>query len=403
MTLNKMGRGTMASIVSLAMGLGMTACSRTYTVGYVYMTTAKADPGLINGYEVDYQSGTLTPLADSPIPTGGRNPVTLVAAPNGKFIYVLNRDDSNVVAFAIGTDGKLYPQKTYTIGTGSNPATLPTFPTAASIDPSGKFLYVTFTYQGGYTTALPGPGGVSIFPINPDNSLGTPTVVNAGRNPVGITATSANHFVYVIEQDAATTLNLLAFSANTTTGALTPLAGVTINDGNVVSTGFASGVTPSAIVEDSTSQHLYITDQSANQVMAYSIAASGVPSQIATAPTEAGPAGLTIDVTGKYLYVANTVAGTIGGYTFGANGQPIASTVATSVQAGTGPTCITTIGVPTNASATHAIYLYASNSLSNSLTGEQMDPTNGSLKQIQNNPFGGSTLPTCVVSVPSFR
>jgi 6-phosphogluconolactonase len=403
MTLNKMGRGTMASIVSLAMGLGMTACSRTYTVGYVYMATAKANPGLINGYEVDYQSGTLTPLADSPVPTGGRNPVALVAAPSGKFIYVLNHDDSNIVALAIGSDGKLYPQKTYTIATGSNPASLPTFPTAASIDPAGKFLYVTFTYQGGYTTALPGPGGVAIFPINSDNSLGTPTSVNVGRNPIGITATGANHFVYVIEQDAATTANLLAFSADATTGALTALPGVTINPGNVASTGFISGLAPNGIIEDSASQHLYVTDQLANEVIAYSIAASGVPAQIATATTDAGPAGLTIDVTGKYLYVANSTAGTIGGYTFGANGQPITSTVAQSVQVGTGPTCITTIGVPTDANTSHAIYLYASNSLSNTVSGEQLDPTNGSLKQIQNTPFNGSTLPTCLVSVPSFR
>lgn len=393
----------MASIVSLAMGIGMTACSRTYTVGYVYMTTAKADPGLINGYEVDYQSGTLVPLADSPIPSGGRNPITLVAAPNGKFLYVLNHDDSNVVAFAIGTDGKLFAQSTYNLGVGSNPASLPSFPTAASIDPAGKFLYITFSFQGGYTTGLPGPGGVVIFPINADNSLGTPTTVNVGRNPVGITATGANHFVYVIDQDSATSLNLLAFSANGTTGALTPLPGVAINPGNVASTGFAAGIRPSGIIEDASSQHLYIADQATSTILSYSIAANGIPSQFSTVNTDAGPAGLTIDITGKYLYVANSTAGTIGGYTFGANGQPILSTVAGSVQAGTGPTCITTIGVPNNATPSHAIYLYASNSLSNTVTGEQLDPTNGSLKQIQNTPFSGSTLPTCLVSVPSFR
>jgi 6-phosphogluconolactonase len=369
----------------------------------VYMTAAKPDPGLINGYKVDYQSGTLVPLEDSPIPTGGRNPVTIVAAPSGMFLYVLNHDDSNVVAFAIGTDGKLYPQKTYNIGTGSNSALLPTFPTAASIDPSGKFLYVAFTYQGGYTTALPGPGGIAIFPINSDNSLGIPTSVNTGRNPVAITATSANHFVYVVDQDSATSLNLLGYSADPATGALTPLPGVTINAGNVASLGFAAGTAPAGIVEDAASQHLYVTDQGTNQVIGYSVAANGVPSQIGTASTDAGPMGLTIDITGKYLYVANSTAGTIGGYTFGANGQPVLSTVAGSVQAGTGTTCVTTLGVPTDANPSHAIYLYASNSLSNTVTGEQMDPTNGSLKQIQNNPFSGSALPTCLVSVPSFR
>ncbi len=111
---------------------------------------------------------------------------------------------------------------------------------------------------------------------------------------------------------------------------------------------------------------------------------------------------MAIDPSGKYLYVANTTAGTIGGYTFGTNGQPIASTVARSVQAGTGTTCVTIIGAPTDANTSHAVYLYASNSLSNTATGEQMNPADGSLKQIQGTPFSGSTLPSCLVSVPSF-
>ena len=388
----RIGRGALAVSLSVAMGLGVTACSNDYDVGYVYMTTAKANPGLINGYKVDYQSGFLDPLEDSPVPSGGRNPVGLVAAPNGKHIYVLNHDDSTVVWIAIGTDGKLYPQITYNT-TGS-------FPTAAAIDPAGKFLYVAFTYQLGYTTALPGPGGVSVFPINADNSLGTPVTVNVGRNPMGVVANTK--FAYVIDQDSATTQNLLGFSVNATNGSLTPLAGVTINPGNVVSTGYASGTMPAGIIEDSALAHLYVTDQTGNQIIGYSVAASGVPSQVGTAKTEAAPIGMAIDASGKYLYVANSTAGTIGGYTFGSNGQPITLTVAQSVQAGTGTNCVTLIGAPTSANPTHAVYLYASNSLTNTATGEQMNPADGSLKQIQGTPFSGSTLPSCLVSVPSF-
>jgi 6-phosphogluconolactonase len=382
----------MAACLSVAIGLGVTACSSDYTVAYVYMTTAQVNPGLVNGYKVDFQSGHLTPLEDSPIPAGGRNPVALVAAPNGKHIYVVNRDDSTVVWFEIGTDGKLYPQKTYNT-TGS-------YPTAAAIDPAGKFLYVTFTYQQGFTTALPGPGGVTVFPIASDNSLGTATTVNVGRNPIGISANS--QFAYVIDQDSATTLNLLGFSVNSTTGQLTSLPGQTINAGNVVSTGFASGITPAAVILDPSLQHLYVTDQGGNQVIGYLIGANGVPSQVGTAATDAAPQGMTIEHSGRYLYVANSTAGTIGGYTFGANGQPIVSTVARSAQAGTGTNCVTTIGAPSSASPSHALYLYASNSLGNSVTGEQLDPTDGSLKQIQGTPFAGSTLPTCLTSVPSF-
>ena len=392
MGLHTIGRGALAVSLSVALGLGVTACSRDYTVGYVYMTASKVDPGLINGYKVDYQAGTLIPLEDSPVPAGGKNPVALVAAPNGKHLYIVNRDDSTVVWFAIGTDGKLYPQKTYNT-TGS-------FPTSAAIDPAGKFLYVTFTYQLGYTTALPGPGGVTVFPIASDNSLGTATTVNVGRSPIGITANS--QFAYVVAQDAATTLNLFGFSVNSTTGFLTPLPGVTINASNTPSTGYPSGVKPATVLEDAALKHLYVTDQVGNQLIGYTIATSGVPSPLATAATGATPLGLTIEASGKYLYVANSTDGTIGGYTFGANGEPVQSAVAQSVQAGTGTNCVTTIGSPSSTSPTHATYLYSSNALGNSVTGEQLNPADGSLKQIQGTPFGGSTLPSCIVSVPAF-
>ena len=77
------------------------------------------------------------------------------------------------------------------------------------------------------------------------------------------------------------------------------------------------------------------------------------------------------------------------------------STVAASVQTGTAPTCVSISGVPSNANPSHAIYLYTSNALSNNLTGEQLNPKDGSLEQIQGTPFGGSTLPTCLVTVPA--
>jgi 6-phosphogluconolactonase (cycloisomerase 2 family) len=112
---------------------------------------------------------------------------------------------------------------------------------------------------------------------------------------------------------------------------------------------------------------------------------------------------MTIDRTGKYLYVASFGGGSINGYTFGSNGEAVVSSVAGSVQAGTGPTCVTIIGAPTTASPTHATYMYTSNQLSNNVSGNQLNPTDGSLIQIQNTPFGASTLPTCLVSVQNVK
>jgi 6-phosphogluconolactonase (cycloisomerase 2 family) len=418
MKLKLIGRAGTASMLSLALALGVTSCSNDYTAAYVYMTTSKALPhGLINGYQVDYQSGLLRALPDSPIDAGGRDTVALVVAPSDLFLYTVNNLDSDVVEFAIGTDGKLYPQHTYNT-TGS-------LPTAAAIDASGKFLYVTFTYQNNqptasnpngselYTPANPGPGGITIFPINSDNTLGTPVTVAGlndvpvGRNPVGITTVtnSSGSYVYVIEQDSATTVNLIGFKETTSTGALTALPGVTINSGNVASTGFASGTTPSGILADSTGTHLYVTDQTLNQVWAYTLT-NGVPSLIGTtqtqAQTDAGPMGMTFDLSGKYLYVTAYTANTLDGYTLNASGLPVRSSVTPTMQTGTGPTCAAVIGAPTNSGPSHGEYLYTSNQLGGNVTGVQLNQQDGSLDQIPGTPFSGSALPTCLVTVPAF-
>jgi len=406
MSLKKMGRGvkaSIASIVSLAIGLGLTACGRDYTVGYIYTTSSQATAGLINGYKVDYQLGYLVQLANSPLPSGGKNPVTLVASPDHLSIYVVHRDDSNVVHFLIGTDGKLYPQKTYSI-TGS-------FATDASIDTAGKFLYVTYTYQNTilpdgsqqqlYTPGNPGPGGVTIFPINPDGTLGTPSDFHLGRNPAKISATSPNHFLYVISQDGTTPANLFGFSQDPNSGALTPLPGVTINPGNVASTGFPSGVTPAGILADSSGAHLYVTDSALNDVMGYSIGADGTPTLIGTAQTDSAPAGMTIDMSGKFLFVASSGAGAVNGFTFAANGVPVVSSTSGSTQVGTGTTCLAMIGAPSTGDPSHAIYLYASNYLGNNISGTQMSASDGSLRQIQNTPFSANALPSCLVAVPA--
>jgi 6-phosphogluconolactonase len=396
------GRAIKASILSVAMALGVTSCSNDYTVSYVYMTTSKALPhGLINAYQVDYQNGLLRPLADSPVDAGGRNTVGIVVAPSQLFLYTVNNFDSNVTEFAIGTDGKLYPQSSFN--------TAGSLSTAAAIDAAGKFLYVTFTYQNNangsqlYSPANPGPGGISVFPINSDNSLGKPFSVNTGRNPIGIATSTVGNFVYVIEQDSATTANLLGFSENTSTGALTPLPGVTINPGNVASTGFASGSSPSGILEDKSGTHLYVTDSVLNQVWEYTISASsGIPTLANTAATDSQPMGMAFDLTGKYLYVTAYAANALDLFTLSAAGQPVRSTVAPSIQTGTGPTCVTVSGAPSNANPSHAEYLYTSNALSSNLSGEQVNQQDGSLTQLQGAPFGGSALPTCTVTVPAF-
>jgi 6-phosphogluconolactonase len=188
---NPMGRRVKAAMLSLGVALGVTACSNDYTVSYVYMATAKTLPhGLINAYQVDYQSGYLYVMPDSPIDSGGRDTVALVVAPNNLFMYSVNNFDSDVVEFAIGTDGKLYPAKHLqhhgqpAHGGGDRchrqvPVCDVHLPERS---PHGQSLRHGAVYAGEPRAGRHLRSSRSIR----DNSLGTPTTVNVGRNPVGI-------------------------------------------------------------------------------------------------------------------------------------------------------------------------------------------------------------------------
>ena len=396
MNWNQISRGGLAAIVSAGLGLGTTACSRDYTVAFVYATASTlTTSGVVDGYQVDYQSGALTQLANSPTPSGGRNPVTLVASPSGKYIYVLNHDDSTVVEFAVGTDGKLYAQHTYNTSVG---ALASSFPVSATVDPTGAFLYVLCTYQPGFTNALPGPGDVIVFPITTaDGSLGTATSVNVGFNPIAVTAAQyingvSNNFVYVAERDTATVGTVRTFSH--ATGATTLTVADPLDSATGLPVGTPAGVTPSALVVDPTAHFLYVTDATSNQLIGYGIPASGLPIAMVNGPFATGsyPSSVTVDPRAKYMYVTNYNSGTVSAYVIDpSTGNP------TSANSGTGatgpnPTCVTI-------EPALGIYLFVSNNADQTITALQLSPNNGTLKNVQNTPFLASALPSCVVAV----
>jgi 6-phosphogluconolactonase len=392
MSLTKIGRGAAAAMMSLAMGLGLTACTRDYTVAYVYVTTAPKDGqgGNVSQYAADFQSGALVSITGSPV-AAGNNPVGIVAAPNALAVYVLNHDDSTVQEFLVGSNGALTSANTYKI-TGS-------FPTAASIDPAGKFLYVTYTYQTGYSAATPGPGGVTIFPVNADNSLGTALNQPVGNNPVAVVTNGFNNFVYVVDQETAPNATVLGFTRDTTSGALTPVPGTTVGPsvpgGSTVATGFPAGVTPSAMAEDPRGHFVYITDRAANQLIGYVVQANGSLVAMVNGPFSTGlfPVAVTIDPRGLYLYVANYNANTVSAYAINASsGTPAGTVGSTSTGVGTAPTAL-------SVEPALGIYLYVANNLDGTVSGTQLDPHNGSLKAIQNTPFPAGGLPTGVVAI----
>ena len=103
-----------ASAALLTAVLGLTACTRDYTVAYVYATSSNG----INEYSSYFQSGSLVPLTGSPV-AAGNNPVAILPSPGDQFLYVLNQGDSTVQVFAIGSDGKLTSKSTSSRSNGA--------------------------------------------------------------------------------------------------------------------------------------------------------------------------------------------------------------------------------------------------------------------------------------------
>jgi 6-phosphogluconolactonase (cycloisomerase 2 family) len=109
--------------------------------------------------------------------------------------------------------------------------------------------------------------------------------------------------------------------------------------------------------------------------------------------------GITIDPQGTVMYVANYNASTVQGYaidTYTGTPSGVAGAFATVV--GTGPTCV-------QVDPALGTFLYTSNSLDNTVSGERLNPSTGSLEQVQNSPFptqgAASASPTCLAIVPN--
>ena len=421
MKFNTISRIALAAVVSVAIAFGTTACIRDYTADYVYAVSNSS--GQISAYGVDYQSGVLTQISGSPFSTNLTNPSTVVAAPNGKTIYVVGgSQQAQVQAMPVGSDGKLYG------GTGANMPGGGTYPTAAAIDHTGTYLYVTYTYQNGYGPNASGPGGVAIFPINSDGSLGTPSNVNVGIAPVAIATTaptctatpalgtnstpnciilgtsgSANNgtnqsFVYVVdaERDAlgnsTGTPSVLGFVEDPGTGGLTPITG------NNPENGFNAGVSPSAIVSDPTGKYVYVTDKAQNQIYGYGISngTSGALTGLVSSPYATGqyPVSITIEPRGKYVYVANYNSQTVSSYSLNLASGALGATAGSNFTTTTGPTCVTV-------EPALGIYLYTSDYLNSSISGGQLSPNTGALNAVATSFFPAVSQPICVVSVPN--
>jgi 6-phosphogluconolactonase (cycloisomerase 2 family) len=97
-----------------------------------FLYTANTIDSSISEFKIK-SDGSLTALAGSPIGQTGTGPTALLIDNSGKYMYVAN--NTNLQAYAVGSDGSLTLNSNSQFGTAAQPNTL-------ASDPSGKYLFV---------------------------------------------------------------------------------------------------------------------------------------------------------------------------------------------------------------------------------------------------------------------
>jgi 6-phosphogluconolactonase len=407
MKFRRIGQGLMAVATCVGLGLGITSCSPSDTIDYVFVTSNNASSGTgdgqITAYHADSISGALSQVAGTPTTSGGANPVAEIPSPNGSYLYVANHGSNNVAEFVVGTNGNLSLGNKYTTP-GSDPISL-------SMNSAGTLLFVLDYYGPGYSDSNPGPGILVVYPIHADGTLGSP-VASGGLSysqvqcfPGGVAVTPNSNYVYVSNTNAVvvttagyTTSNPPTVPSNCPTqGTISAFAVSSSGALSAVSgSPFPAGATPTAIAVDVTSRFVYTTDSTQNQLIVYNITTGGAIYPLNNGPFTTGtlPVGLAVDPRDQYLYVTNYNGQSISEYGISqANGLPSALATTGWNTGSPGPTCVVV-------DPSLGRYVYAALSQTNYVSAARLDPNTGELTGVQNTPYQVTGKATCVAAIP---
>jgi 6-phosphogluconolactonase len=431
MKFRKFGQICLALVVSLAMGLGVTSCSTDHTVGYFYVTGSQYNQ--ISAFKIDNNVGNLTDIPNSPFGSGGVNPIKILVANAGKFLYVLNagcggtsqiacpsgtaagETGANISLFTVGGQGGISFQASYT-SQGNLPISI-------AVDSSGTHLFVldsTVTdpttcvgYVVGDTATI--CGDITAFNIDTNtgrlslitnqgakNSNGTNlSYFPVGSGPIEFNVVPSNSYIYTIEKGSGSVSDpsQSVFVYANTNGQLTLSQNTPI----------PTGATQLSYIYAS-SKYVYLIDAqdatTSGQILPYTIGTNGalqslVGGQVANSGTVANPGPMIVDHQGKFLYLSNlgpnltptSEASSVSAFFIDPTTGRL-TPLATSVPfgAGSSPRCI--IEDPSNQ------YLYTANYADSSVTGAVINSSTGTLTTLRRRTsFGTAGQPTwCTAS-----
>jgi YVTN family beta-propeller protein len=317
--------------------------------------------GYVSMYTINPTTGALASIGP-PVSSNDAFTDSVTVDPFGKFAYVTSSgdgedSDGSVSAYTINsTTGALTSTTGGIIGTGLDGT--PGFYNSVALDPSGKFAYAA---DGGsfVVGAFGSSSSVSMYTV--DSTTGALTsigIIAAGSLPDSVAVDPAGKFVYVANHGSN---DVSMYTIDATTGALTSI-GTT-----------AAGTGPFSVVVDPSGKFAYAANSGSNDISMYTInATTGALASLGTIAAGTGPVSVAMDPAGKFAYVVNFNSNDVSMYTIDATTGALTSTG--TIAAGMSPTSI----------AVHPSgeFAYVTNSASNNVSMYSIDAATGALTLI---------------------
>ncbi len=230
----------------------------------------------------------------------GTQPTSVTVDPSGRYVYVSSETADNVSIYRIGTSGNL-------IG-GLAPVDTGNTPRFVIADPGGKYVYVANFGDNTFSQYAIGDSG-GLAPIAPAEVATRPGPSAIAMTGGTVAVKAAPKFAYVANEN---TNNVSAYGIDATTGALSPVAG----------SPFSAGDGPHSVAVDPTGMYAYVANFNSIGpvgVSKYAInAVTGVLGSREDFDAGTNPRAVAVDPSGRYVYVANFSSGNVSGYTINA-------------------------------------------------------------------------------------
>lgn len=295
-----------ALLVLLAfVALTTSGCARQHTATGAEILYVNA-AGAIQSFTIDKSTGSLQPLGSVAFPGSPAYAVT-----NGRLLYVSDEMQNVIYGYSIDPrTGALTALSGSPFGSpfGNGCTGSAAGGCQLAIDPQGKYL------------AILGPEAIQAiqigtFLINQNTGALTPTSAAApvdSSSPVQVVIDPSGRFVYVSDLGALAGggIQISAFSIDSATAALTPLAGSPLT--------FPAGENPRGLVVDRSGTHLYAPLQSGG-VAGLSLnpstgALTGITGSPFPDPGGLGLGTVALQPSGKFLYSTAVLNGIAYGY-----------------------------------------------------------------------------------------